>query len=51
MGCLIALNRFVSWLGECGLPLYKLLKKSDCFHWMNETQNVLDELKVLITKL
>jgi hypothetical protein len=51
MGCLIALNRFVSWLRECGLPLYKLLKKSDCFHWMNETQNALDELKVLITKL
>jgi hypothetical protein len=31
MGCLAALNRFMSRLGECGLPLYKLLKKSDSF--------------------
>jgi hypothetical protein len=26
MGCLVALSRFVSQLGERGLPLYKLLK-------------------------
>jgi hypothetical protein len=31
MGCLVALSRFVSWLGERELPLYKLLKKSDSF--------------------
>jgi hypothetical protein len=31
MGYLTAHNRFVSWLGECGLPLYKLLKKFDSF--------------------
>jgi hypothetical protein len=31
MGCLAALSRFVSQLGERGLPLYKLLKKSDSF--------------------
>jgi ribonuclease HI len=31
MGCLAALNRFMSRLGECGLPLHKLLKKSDSF--------------------
>jgi hypothetical protein len=31
MGCLAALNRFVSRLGERGLPLYKLLKRSDSF--------------------
>jgi hypothetical protein len=24
MGCLAALSHFVSWLGERGLPLYKL---------------------------
>jgi hypothetical protein len=28
MGCLMALSRFVSRLGERELPLYKLLKKS-----------------------
>jgi hypothetical protein len=27
MGCLVALSRFVSRLGEYGFPLYKLLKK------------------------
>jgi hypothetical protein len=31
MGCLPALSCFVSWLGERGLPLYKMLKKSDSF--------------------
>jgi hypothetical protein len=31
MGCLVALSYFMSQLGERGLPLYKLLKKSDSF--------------------
>jgi hypothetical protein len=31
MGYLAALSRFVSRLEECGLPLYKLLIKSDSF--------------------
>ena len=30
-GCLAALSRFISWLGERGMPLYKLLKKIDSF--------------------
>ena len=30
-GCLAALSRFISRLGERGLPLYRLLKKTDCF--------------------
>jgi hypothetical protein len=40
----------MSQLGEHGLPLYKLLKKSDSFHWTDKTQKALDELKALITK-
>jgi hypothetical protein len=32
MGCLVALNRFMSWLGERELPLHNLLKKSELFH-------------------
>jgi hypothetical protein len=40
----------VSWLGECGLPLYKLVKKSDSFCWTDETQRALDDLKMLISK-
>jgi hypothetical protein len=51
MGCLVALRHFVSQLGERGLPLYKLLKKSNSFRWMDEMQKALDELKVLISKL
>jgi hypothetical protein len=38
----------LSRLGECGLPLYKLLKKSDSFRWMDETQRVLGDLKTLL---
>jgi hypothetical protein len=41
MGCLAALNHFMSRLGERRLPLYKLLTKSDSFHWMVETQKAL----------
>ena len=33
MGCLAALSRFISRLGEKGLPLYHLLRKSECFSW------------------
>jgi hypothetical protein len=36
MGCLAALNRFVSCFEERGLPLYELLKKSDSLHWVDE---------------
>jgi hypothetical protein len=50
MGCLAALSCFVSRLGERGLPLYKLLKKSDSFRWTDETQKALDELKAPIFK-
>lgn len=31
MGCLASLSSFISCLGERGMPLYKLLKKIDCF--------------------
>jgi hypothetical protein len=30
--------RFISRLSERGIPLYKLLKKSDTFVWMEEAQ-------------
>jgi hypothetical protein len=49
MGCLAALGQFMSWLGERGLPLYKLLRKSNSFYWTDKTQKTLDELKVLIS--
>jgi hypothetical protein len=44
-GCLAALSRFIARLGECSLPLYKLMKKSDHFTWTPEAQEALDSLK------
>jgi hypothetical protein len=35
-GCMAALNRFVSQLGERGLPFFKLLKRQDKFQWTEE---------------
>jgi hypothetical protein len=32
-GCMAALNRFISWLGEQGLPFFKLLKHQEKFVW------------------
>ena len=49
-GCLVALSRFISHLGERGLPLDRILKKADRFTWMPEAQEALDKLKVLLTK-
>ena len=37
-GCLAALSRFISWLDERGMPLYKLLKKTDAFVWTDKAQ-------------
>ena len=49
-GCLAALSRFISRLGERGLPLYHLLKKADRFKWTPEAQEALDMVKLLLTK-
>jgi hypothetical protein len=45
LGCLAALSYFISRLGEKGLPLYRLLKKHECFSWTVEAQEALDKLK------
>jgi len=42
--CLAVLSRFIAQLGERGLPLYKLLKKSDTFVWTEEAQVALDHV-------
>jgi ribonuclease HI len=49
LGCLAALSRFVSRLGEKGLPLYRLLKKHERFSWTVEAQEALDKLKASLT--
>jgi ribonuclease HI len=40
-----ALNRFVSRLGERGLPFFKLLKRQDKFQWTEEAEQALQDLK------
>jgi hypothetical protein len=40
-GCMAALNRFISRLGERGLPFFKLLKCQDKFQWMEEAERAL----------
>jgi hypothetical protein len=48
-GCLAALSRFISRLGEKGMPFYKLLKKVDKFQWTTEAQEALEALKMFLT--
>jgi ribonuclease HI len=49
MGCLAALSRFISCLGEKGLPLYRLLRKVERFTWTPEAEEALRNLKALLT--
>src|SRR6266508_4098105 len=48
-GCMAALSRFVSRLGERATPFYKLLKKQDKFQWTPEVQQAFDKLKEFLT--
>jgi hypothetical protein len=48
-GMMAALCRFISKLGEKGLPFFKLLKKSDKFEWTDEADQALEELKTFLT--
>jgi hypothetical protein len=49
MGCLAALSRFISRLSEKGLPLYRLLRKTEHFTWTPEAEEALGNLKALLT--
>jgi hypothetical protein len=44
-GCLVALNRFISKLGEGGLTFFKLLKHQEKFVWTVEADQALAQLK------
>jgi hypothetical protein len=44
-GCMVALNRFISKLGERGLPFFKLLKHQEKFVWTAEVDQAPTQLK------
>src|SRR6185503_16619796 len=46
-GCMVALNRFLSRLGERGLPFFKLLKRQDKFEWTTEAAEAAEALENL----
>jgi hypothetical protein len=49
-GCMAALNRFISKLGERGLPFFKLLKHQEKFVWTPEVDQALSQLKDFLSK-
>jgi hypothetical protein len=51
MGCLVALSRFISRLGEKRLPQYRLLRKTESFAWMPEAKEALVNLKKLLSNV
>src|SRR5664279_3350182 len=48
-GCVAALSRFISRLGEKA-PLYRLLEKSDQFVWNKEADDALESLKKTLSE-
>jgi hypothetical protein len=50
-GCMEALNRFISKLGERGLPFFKLLKHQEKFVWTPEADQALAQPKDFLSKL
>jgi hypothetical protein len=48
LGCLAALSRFISRLGEKGLPLYRILRKHERLSWTVEAQEAFDKLKATL---
>jgi ribonuclease HI/transposase InsO family protein len=50
-GCLAALSRFISRLGERALPFFKMLRKAGPFSWTAEAEQAFEELKTYLTTL
>ena len=48
-GCVAAVSRFVSRLGEKALPLYKLLKKAEKFTWTDDADAASKQLKEILS--
>jgi hypothetical protein len=46
-----ALSRFISKLGECGMPFYKLLHETDGFQWDDQATGAFIDLKQYLKSL
>src|SRR5664279_4337575 len=44
-GCMAALGRFISKLGERALPFFKIMKRSGTFKWTPEAAAAFEDLK------
>ena len=47
-GCVAALSRFISRLGEKALPPYRLLQRTNHFEWTDAATAGLEEIKALL---
>ena len=47
-GCVAALSRFISRLGEKALPLYRLLRRTKHFEWSDAATAGLEEIKAIL---
>jgi hypothetical protein len=50
-GMMAALSRFISKLGECGMPFYMLLRKADGFQWDDQAMVAFIEIKQYLKSL
>jgi hypothetical protein len=48
--CMAALNRFISKLGEWGLPFFRLIKHQEKFVWTTKADQALAQLKDFLSK-
>jgi hypothetical protein len=51
IGMMVALSRFISMLGERGMPFYKLLQKAYGFQWDDQVAATFIELKQYLKSL
>jgi hypothetical protein len=47
-GCMAALSRYISRMGEKGLPFFKLLKAKENFKWTEEADQAFEKLKAYL---
>lgn len=51
VGCVTSRGRFISKLGECAFPFFKLMKKKELFEWTPEADVAFQDLKRYLTSL